>query len=115
MAEPKVVAEGDSIKITIDKFLTISDYFTKSSYANVSLVTAQLNGPHDSRINKRSTKLYFVTEGTLDVVVDKISYKLFSQDALIIPPGKWHSMEGHDALMLIICVPAFDGADEEEK
>jgi len=108
-----MVGEKQAEEVRIDQYLTIFNYFTKSDYEAISLVTAHLNGPHSNRVNRRSVKLYFLTEGTLDIVVDGVQHRLHQQDALLVPPNKWHTMEGHNARMLIICAPAYDAADEE--
>jgi quercetin dioxygenase-like cupin family protein len=107
------VDEGHARQVKIDEYLTIQEYFTKSDNESVSLVSASLHGPHSNRVNRRSNKLFFVTQGILDMKVDGVSHRLQARDGFLIPPGKWHTMDGHNAQMLIICAPAFDATDEE--
>lgn len=113
MSSNKVkVSETHAKEIRIDEFLTIYDYFSKEDWDTVSFVKAKLIGPHGNRVNARSAKLYYVTAGTLEMTVDSIEHTLNVGDALLVRPGKWHSMLGYNARVLIICAPAFDGADE---
>jgi len=106
------VKKNEAKEMVLDDFITIYEYFTEEHSKDVSLVTADLHGPHINRMNKRSSKLYFITDGTLDLHVENKPYSLTSGDSLLIPPGAWHSMNGNNAKMLIICSPAFNGNDE---
>jgi hypothetical protein len=46
------------------------------------------------------------------MIVNGLPYDLESQDALMVTPGQYHSMEGNNAEVLMICSPAYDSSDE---
>ncbi|SRR6266571_5913595 len=100
---------------TVDDAMTITEYFTKSDLASVSLVTGKLNGLHGKRRNQRSAKLYYVVSGELVINLEGRNYELYPGDALLIRPGEAHTIEGRAATIIMVCAPAFDVVDEIEE
>lgn len=113
MSKKIFVPEKQAKEVRIDEFITIYNYFTKEDSEKVSLVTARLNGPHTTRINKRSDKLFLLIDGEAEMVVGKDKIQLKKGDAVRVPANTWHSIIGHKAYMSIIVSPSFDPADEE--
>ncbi len=102
----------DTQEVKIDQYLSVLNHLTKDESEKLSIVTAKLDGPHANRMNRRSAKLYFVTKGTLDVIVDEKIYSLGPNEMLLIPPGAWHKSNGKQSEIHIICAPAYDSEDE---
>jgi len=107
-----LVEEGRTRNVRIDSYLTIYEYFTQADSSASSIVGARLSGPHARRMNRRSAKLYVLTGGILDMVVDGAHYTLRRGAALLVEPGRWHAMHGRNARLYIICAPPFDVSDE---
>lgn len=99
--------------IQVDPHMRITNYLTKTDSQDVSIVLAELDGPHTNRVNNRSVMIYCLQSGQLDVTVEADSYVLHPGDMLAIPPTRWHSMVGSQASCLIVASPAYDPADEQ--
>ena len=93
--------------------MTIFSYFSSGDSDAVDLVAADLDGPHSLRVNRRSTKLYYVERGVLEMTIDGRRHDVEAGGATLIRVGEKHEMVGHEVRMLIISSPAFDPADEE--
>jgi mannose-6-phosphate isomerase-like protein (cupin superfamily) len=104
--------QADAKQDVIDEYLTIFRYFTPKDDDRLDLVGARLHGPHPERVNRRSSKLYFVLAGTLSVTIDGRHSELRRHDAVLIPPGSWHALDGQEAEILIVVAPPYNPADE---
>jgi len=113
---PKILVRKNEVaERKIDRFITIFEYFTKQDSQHTSLVAAELDGPHPLRVNRRSEKFYFITDGAASIVVSDQDYFLKKGDAIRVPIGAWHSMNGHKAQFVIVASPPFEASDEEVK
>jgi mannose-6-phosphate isomerase-like protein (cupin superfamily) len=96
-----------------DDSMTITPLLPVADSPRASLVTGRLDGLHSARVNHRSAKLYLVISGHLVATADGECCQLRAGDALLANPGEILALQGERALLAIICVPAFDPADEE--
>ncbi|MEJ2852826.1 MULTISPECIES: AraC family ligand binding domain-containing protein [unclassified Saccharothrix] len=108
-----LVREADAVERVVDDAMTIRSYFSAEQSTAVDLVAAELDGLHSLRVNRRSTKLYYVERGTLDITIDGRKYTADAGSTILVRVDEEHEMVGHAARVLIICSPAFDPADEE--
>ncbi|GAB3006267.1 cupin domain-containing protein [Saccharothrix stipae] len=79
----------------------------------VDLVAAELDGPHSLRVNRRSTKVYYVERGSVEFTVSGQTRTVADGGAVLVRPGEPHRLVGDKARILIICSPSFDFTDEE--
>jgi len=99
--------------IPVDEYMTIFPFFGKDFDGNLSLVYADLNGPHSKRVNSASAKLYVVISGEADIATEDGKATLRKDHAFFLKAGAWAEMDGRNCRMLIISAPAFDPADEK--
>lgn len=110
---PQFVVSEDADVQEIDQYMTVKEYFGKGDIEQASLVSATLDGPHDSRVNYHSEKIYYLLEGTAELTVEGEAVELSAHDAAVVPPGKTHSLYGNEAEILMIVSPPYDPDDEE--
>lgn len=110
---PQFISSENADVQEIDQYMTVKEYFGKEDIEEASLVSATLDGPHDSRVNHRSEKTYYLIEGTAELTVEGESIELSARDAAVVPPGKTHSLYGNEAELLMIVSPPYDPEDEE--
>ncbi|MDA0633314.1 hypothetical protein OUY22_07765 [Nonomuraea sp. MCN248] len=92
--------------------MTIYQYFSESDSPHASLVTADLNGLHSRRMNRRSVKLYFVLSGNIRIKSDGTEHEIGPLGAAMIDPGTWVELVGEAARIAILYSPAFNLDDE---
>jgi mannose-6-phosphate isomerase-like protein (cupin superfamily) len=107
-----VVPSGDAVDRSVDAYMTISEYFTGADDDHADLVTAVLRGPHSLRVNRRSTKLYFVLAGRLTGEVGDVPFDVGSGAAVRVPAGVPAVLHGDGTRILIVCAPPFSPEDE---
>ncbi len=110
--ERYVVSSSDAASHIVDDYMTISGYFSAADDHQADLVTAVLRGPHSLRVNRRSTKLYFVLAGRLTGEVGDVPFDVESGAAVRVPPGVPAVLHGDEARLVIVCAPPFSPDDE---
>lgn len=111
-----IVAHKSSVDpVKIDDSMTLWRMLDKASSPSLDFVWTSINGFHGRRTNKRSTKLYYVASGKLEIRSAESTAIITSGDVCIVPPGSWCEITGFNAEVGIVCAPAFDPVDEESK
>ncbi|MEU6712724.1 hypothetical protein ABZ897_14685 [Nonomuraea sp. NPDC046802] len=108
----RIVTRDDAEVVPVDDAMTIYQYFSEVESPQASLVTADLDGLHSRRMNRRSVKLYFVLSGKLLVKSDEMEREVGPLAGVLIEPGTWVELVGEAAQIAIVYSPAFDPADE---
>jgi mannose-6-phosphate isomerase-like protein (cupin superfamily) len=103
---------SETTTFAADEAMTIRPLLPDES-PQASLVTGHLNGLHPTRVNHRSDKLYLVISGEVAVTTGSGDARLGQGDALLVPAGEPIALHGKNAEIVIVCTPAFNGADEE--
>ncbi|MEU6720730.1 hypothetical protein ABZ897_55540 [Nonomuraea sp. NPDC046802] len=75
-------------------------------------MTADLNGLHSRRMNRRSAKLYLVLSGKLRVISGGMEREAGPLSGITVEPGTWVELIGYAAKIAIVYSPAFNPADE---
>jgi len=82
--------------------------------ANQSLAEARLPGgaATERHHHRLSEEFYFVLEGTGRMSVDEATREIGPGDAVLIPPGAWHTLEAtSDLRFLCCCAPPYAHED----
>jgi mannose-6-phosphate isomerase-like protein (cupin superfamily) len=64
--------------------------------------------------HRRSEEIYLVTKGSGSLEVDAETCRVRPGDAILIPPGAWHTLENDgtsELTILCICVPPYSHED----
>ena len=62
----------------------------------------------------RSEEIYLVTKGSGELEVDGETRRVRPGDAILIPPGAWHTLENNgtsELLLLCMCAPPYSHED----
>jgi mannose-6-phosphate isomerase-like protein (cupin superfamily) len=102
------ITPKDSLIRKPDDFITIHEYISRQKSGEISVVMAELNGVHSKRMNKRCTRVYILLSGKLDVELESATHHINAGEMLLVRPGQWCTMTGHNAKMYVIHTPAFD-------
>lgn len=109
-----VVHKDQATKRVVDEAMTIFDYFSGADSTAVDMVAAELDGVHAVRVNRRSTKIYYVEHGSVEFTVSGRTRMVGNGGAVLVRPGEPHGMVGDKARILIVCSPAINFDDEYE-
>ena len=77
------------------------------SLAEATLEPGQATERH---YHERSEEIYFVTKGSGDLEVDGETQSVRPGDAILIPPGAWHTLENNgtsELTILCMCSPPY--------
>jgi mannose-6-phosphate isomerase-like protein (cupin superfamily) len=102
--ETKVRSFGD---------VSVRNYITAELCPELSVAVATVTGTHPETRSHRSTRVYYITDGSGIVSVAGTEYQVKTGDAVLIPRGALHSIHGHLSYVLVNA-PAFDPSQEEE-
>ena len=81
------------------------------SLAEASLEPDQATERHYHRL---SEEIYFVLKGSGDMEVDGVHRRIAVGDAVLIPPGAWHTLHNNgtsELRILCCCVPPYADQD----
>ena len=81
------------------------------SLAEATLAAGQATERHYHRV---AEEIYYIVEGTADMEVDGDRRRVGPGDAVLIPPGAWHTIhadEGVTVRLLCCCAPAYTHDD----
>jgi mannose-6-phosphate isomerase-like protein (cupin superfamily) len=81
------------------------------SLAEATLEPDQATQRH---FHRRSEEIYFVTKGSGSLEVDGETRRVRPGDAILIPPGAWHTLENDgtsELTILCVCSPPYSHED----
>jgi mannose-6-phosphate isomerase-like protein (cupin superfamily) len=81
------------------------------SLAEATLEPGQATERH---YHRRTEEIYFVTKGSGELEVDGETSRVRPGDAILIPPGAWHTLENNgtsELLILCMCSPPYSDDD----
>ena len=102
-AEPFVTKDGSTIREL--------HHTQVQSLAEATLEPGQATERHQHRLTE---EIYFVLEGSGDMEVDGEHRRVAVGDAVLIPPGAWHTLRNDGTSELVIlccCAPAYSHED----
>jgi mannose-6-phosphate isomerase-like protein (cupin superfamily) len=104
---------GDAEPFTTKDGSTIRElhHTQAQSLAEATLEPDQATQRH---CHRRSEEIYFVTKGSGSLEVDGETRRVRPGDAILIPPGAWHTLENDgtsELLILCMCSPPYSHDD----
>jgi len=103
---PFTTKDGSTIRSILDR--------ANAPVQNQSLAEAQVpSGRATQRhYHKLSEEFYFILEGSGEMEIDGEKRTVGPGDAILIPPGAWHTIVAREALrFLCCCAPAYSHED----
>jgi mannose-6-phosphate isomerase-like protein (cupin superfamily) len=94
---PFVTKDGSEIRSILDR--------TNAPVANQSLAeaTVQAAGATQRHYHKLSEEIYFILEGRGRMEIDGETHAVKPGDAILIPPGAWHTITAKEPLRFLCC------------
>jgi mannose-6-phosphate isomerase-like protein (cupin superfamily) len=107
-AEPFVTKDGSTIRELLG--LPTSDLVRNQSLAEATLAAGQATERH---YHRESEEIYFLLEGGGLMEVDGETREVGPGDAVLIPPGAWHTLRAGPGgtRLLCCCSPAYRHED----
>jgi mannose-6-phosphate isomerase-like protein (cupin superfamily) len=103
---PFVTKDGSEIRSILD---CTNAPVQKQSLAEA---TVQAGGSTQRHYHKLSEEFYFILEGTGRMEIDGETREVGAGDAILIPPGAWHTITARERLrFLCCCAPAYSHED----
>ena len=102
-AEPFVTKDGSTIREL--------HHTEVQSLAEATLEPGQATERH---YHRRSEEIYLVTKGSGELEVDGDKRRIRPGDAILIPPGAWHTLENDgssELTILCMCAPPYSHDD----
>ena len=102
-AEPFATKDGSTIREL--------HHTQAQSLAEATLEPDQATQRHFHRL---SEEIYFVTKGSGSLEVDRETRRVRPGDAILIPPGAWHTLENDgtsELTILCVCSPPYSHED----
>ena len=103
---PFTTKDGSTIRSILDR--------ANAPVANQSLAeaTVPVGGATQRHYHRVSEEFYFILEGTGTMEIDGATRDVGPGDAILIPPGAWHTITAQTALrFLCCCAPAYAHED----
>jgi mannose-6-phosphate isomerase-like protein (cupin superfamily) len=103
---PFTTKDGSTIRSILDR--------TNAPVANQSLAEARVaeGCATERHYHKLSEEFYFILEGRGEMEVDGRRRLVGAGDAILIPPGAWHTIAAIEPLrFLCCCAPPYDHSD----
>jgi len=104
--QPFTTKDGSTIRSILDR--------TNAPVQNQSLAEAQVPaGTATQRhYHKLSEEFYFILEGWGEMEIDGKKRNIGPNDAILIPPGAWHTIRAIEPLrFLCCCAPPYEHED----
>jgi mannose-6-phosphate isomerase-like protein (cupin superfamily) len=98
--------DGSTIRSILDR--------ANAPVQNQSLAEASVpaGGATQRHYHKLAEEFYFILEGTGEMEIDGATRGVGPGDAILIPPGAWHTIQAREALrFLCCCAPAYSHGD----
>jgi mannose-6-phosphate isomerase-like protein (cupin superfamily) len=107
-AEPFTTKDGSTIRELLG--LPTSSLVRNQSLAEATLRPGQATEPH---YHRESEEIYFLLEGGGTMKVDADEQEVVPGDAVLIPPGAWHTLRAGPggARLLCCCAPPYRHED----
>ena len=102
-AEPFTTKDGSTIREL--------HHTTAQSLAEAALEPGQATRRHH---HERSEEIYFVTKGSGELEIEGETRRVRRGDAVLIPPGSWHTLENDgtsELTILCMCSPPYSDED----
>jgi mannose-6-phosphate isomerase-like protein (cupin superfamily) len=94
---PFTTKDGSTIRSILDR--------TNAPVQNQSLAEARVpaGGVTQRHYHKLAEEFYFILEGRGTIEIDGESREVQRGDAILIPPGAWHSIAASESLRFLCC------------
>src|SRR6185295_14257889 len=94
---PFITKDGSTIRSILDR--------TNAPVQNQSLAEARVptGGRTQRHYHKIAEELYFILEGSGEMELDGDHRTIASGDAILIPPGTWHTITAMESLRFLCC------------
>lgn len=103
---PFTTKDGSTIRSILDR--------TNAPVQNQSLAEARIpiGGTTQRHFHKIAEEFYFILEGRGTMEIDGETRTVVPGDAILIPPGAWHTIAAEEALrFLCCCAPPYSHDD----
>ena len=103
---PFITKDGSTIRSILDR--------TNAPVQNQSLAEAHVSagGRTEPHYHKIAEEFYFILEGAGEIELDGKHRRVRPGDAILIPPGTWHTIEAKEPLrFLCCCAPPYSHED----
>ncbi len=103
---PFTTKDGSTIRSILDR--------TNAPVANQSLAEARVpaGGATQRHYHRLSEEFYFILEGAGEMEIDGEPRRVAPGDAILIPPGAWHTITAETPLrFLCCCAPPYSHED----
>jgi mannose-6-phosphate isomerase-like protein (cupin superfamily) len=94
---PFTTKDGSTIRSILDR---TNAPVEKQSLAEASVPTGSATQRH---YHKLAEEIYFILEGRGTMEIDGTTREVGSGDAILIPPGAWHTITAREALRFLCC------------
>jgi len=101
-------AKKDVVLKKLSEHVIVWEYCTKGQRPPIDAAIAYVHGVLGPKTNLDFAELFYVLEGSLQVVLDDHTLILEKGDVGIIPSGRRHTLHGYHAKLFISCSPPFD-------
>lgn len=94
---PFTTKDGSTIRSILDR--------TNAPVQNQSLAEAQVpaGAATQRHYHKLAEEFYFILEGSGEMEIDGRIRKVGSGDAILVPPGAWHTIRAIEPLRFLCC------------
>ena len=103
---PFTTKDGSTIRSILDR--------SNAPVRNQSIAEATLSAGHRTRrhYHAASEEIYFIVMGAGEMIIDDARREVGPGDAILIPPGAWHTICARESLrFLCCCAPPYSDAD----
>lgn len=103
---PFTTKDGSTIRSILDR--------TNAPVQNQSLAEARVaaGGSTERHYHKAAEEFYFILEGGGEIELDGEHHRVRPGDAILIPPGTWHTIVATEPLrFLCCCAPPYSHDD----
>lgn len=114
MSNIKIVTYDPSAAFMVDQFMNIAPVDDGAFGGGFSVVRGTLKGVHSRRVNRRSTKSYYILAGQVAFFTEDGNYSCGPHEFAIVKPNVEVEVVSENCEMLILCSPPFDFSDETE-
>ena len=94
---PFTTADGSTIRSILDR--------TNAPVQNQSLAEARVpaGGATQRHYHRLAEEFYYILEGAGTMEIDGAEHPIAPGDAILIPPGAWHTIRATEALRFLCC------------
>ena len=95
--QPFTTKDGSTIRSILDR--------TNAPVQQQSLAEARVpaGGATQRHYHKLSEEIYFILEGAGEMEIDRERRAIGEGDAVLIPPGAWHTIRAREDLRFLCC------------